>query len=207
MPTQGERQNFLWRPNDNSATTRLRYDLEAEHWTRAFKSAELKYHGSSFASDLSVIGLVLGLAINLTVLFILLITEGIKLLIPLFTQKPVQSLDKEVYTNHDLEPVFDKSRAIQEIEYILATRTSSDIEKRDDMFKQAATLVVNKQQASLSFIMYELELDFERACKIIDDLSESGIISGQECGSQRRVFIDSEVLLDLFFEVENGYSK
>jgi len=33
------RDKFLWRPNDNSAKTLLRYDLEAEHWARAFKSA------------------------------------------------------------------------------------------------------------------------------------------------------------------------
>ena len=30
MPTQGERQNYLWRPNDNSSTTITRYEQEAE---------------------------------------------------------------------------------------------------------------------------------------------------------------------------------
>jgi len=42
MPTQSDRQNYQWRPNDNSVQTNLRYDLEAEHWTRAFKSAQMK---------------------------------------------------------------------------------------------------------------------------------------------------------------------
>jgi hypothetical protein len=39
MPSQGERQNYNWRPNDYSSTTLHRYDMEAEHWTKAFKNA------------------------------------------------------------------------------------------------------------------------------------------------------------------------
>lgn len=40
MPTQGQRQDFLWRPNNNDSTTLTRYSLEAEHWVKAVKSAE-----------------------------------------------------------------------------------------------------------------------------------------------------------------------
>ena len=35
------KQEFSWRPNDNSVSTRLKYSLEAEHWTRAFQSAQI----------------------------------------------------------------------------------------------------------------------------------------------------------------------
>tara|TARA_R110000796_G_scaffold146955_3_gene263702 strand:- start:6065 stop:6433 length:369 start_codon:yes stop_codon:yes gene_type:complete len=74
MQTSGERQNFQWRPNDNSATTRVKYDLEAEHWLRSFKSAEMSQKNSSFSSDLNGIGLVFGLIINLFNITIMLIT-------------------------------------------------------------------------------------------------------------------------------------
>mgnify|MGYP001555631555 CR=1 FL=1 len=63
--TQGERQDYKWRPNDNSSTTRLRYDLEAEHWYKSFKSVELKHRPSSIGADISVIRLLLQLVFSL----------------------------------------------------------------------------------------------------------------------------------------------
>ncbi len=33
------KQKYLWRENDFSSKTNLRYDLEAEHWVKAFKGA------------------------------------------------------------------------------------------------------------------------------------------------------------------------
>lgn len=78
MATQGERQDYLWRPNDNSVTTRTRYDLEAEHWYRAFKSAERKHRPTSLKSDLAVIGLLLSLATSLVILVVMLVISFIK---------------------------------------------------------------------------------------------------------------------------------
>ena len=58
------RDNFQWRPNDNSVPTNLRYRLEAQKWTDAFQSASVK-SSASFSKDLQVIGLVLSLAVNI----------------------------------------------------------------------------------------------------------------------------------------------
>ena len=76
------RDDFQWRPNDNSVTTNLRYDLEAEHWTRAFRSAEIK-SSSGGAGDLAFIGILFSLVIHLIFLIIVLIYDGIKWLIEL----------------------------------------------------------------------------------------------------------------------------
>lgn len=79
MATQGERQQgFLWRPNDNSATTRVRYDLEAEHWLRSFKSAERSQRTTSFSSDLSAIGLFIGLFFNLISIIFMIVIKVLK---------------------------------------------------------------------------------------------------------------------------------
>ena len=75
MQTPRERQDYLWRPNDNSSTTRLRYDLEAEHWYKSFKSAERKHKTSSIREDLSVIGIVLQLVFSLLWIVFLLIKK------------------------------------------------------------------------------------------------------------------------------------
>lgn len=73
MPTQGQRQNYQWRPNDNSSTTRLRYDLEAEHWLRSIKSASNKT--SSAISSFGTIGLLIGLVINLIIIIVLILSQ------------------------------------------------------------------------------------------------------------------------------------
>lgn len=78
MTKQTERENYQWRPNDNSVTTRLRYDLEAEHWTRAFKSAQLNSKTLSFGDSVSVIGTILKLVIGIVVLAVMLVIDLIK---------------------------------------------------------------------------------------------------------------------------------
>ena len=78
MATQEQRQNYIWRPNDLSTTTRTRYDLEAEHWYKSFKSAERKHKPSSFKADLGVIGLFVSLAFSLLTLVVLSLIQLVK---------------------------------------------------------------------------------------------------------------------------------
>lgn len=79
MPTQAEREaKFIWRPNDNSVTTRTRYDLEAEHWYKSFKSAEMKHNKASLGETIGVIGLVISLVSSLLILIVLSLTELVK---------------------------------------------------------------------------------------------------------------------------------
>lgn len=78
MATQAERDNYQWRPNDNSSTTRMRYDLEAEHWTRAIKSSQRKQQSVSFGESLSVIGMVISLVVGLIVLLVMGLIDLIK---------------------------------------------------------------------------------------------------------------------------------
>jgi hypothetical protein len=77
MPTQGERQNYMWRPNDNSSTTKLRYDLEAEHWYTAFKNAESKNKPTDWGATFGIIGMVITLVFNI----IWMLLYGLKKLI------------------------------------------------------------------------------------------------------------------------------
>jgi hypothetical protein len=78
MRTQGERQNYMWRPNTNDSTTLARYDQEAEHWHRAFKNAEAKNRPADYANAIQVIGLLLSLVISLITLIIMLLVEFVK---------------------------------------------------------------------------------------------------------------------------------
>lgn len=73
-----DRDNYQWRPNDNSSSTRMRYDLEAEHWTKAFKSAQMKQQSVSLGESLSIINMLLNLIASLVLLVILSIVDFVK---------------------------------------------------------------------------------------------------------------------------------
>ena len=80
MPDNG----FQWRPNDNSATTNLRYTLEAEKWVSAVSEAQRKSNLRSISGDLAFIGMLLELVFSFALLvllgFLQLITAMIRLL-------------------------------------------------------------------------------------------------------------------------------
>lgn len=73
-----DRQDYQWRPNDNSVQTRLRYELEAEHWHRSFKAAERKNRTTSYSSDLSVIGAVVTILVSLVTLIVISVIDVVK---------------------------------------------------------------------------------------------------------------------------------
>ena len=76
METQND--NYQWRPNDNSSSTRLKYDLEAEHMVRAYKSAYRNQQTVSIGESISIVGMVLTLVASLVILVVLGIVDFIK---------------------------------------------------------------------------------------------------------------------------------
>jgi len=78
MATQDERQDFIFPPNDNSVQTNLRFDLTAEKWTRAFKSAQIGANTPSVGGSLAVIGLLISFFINIVIFLLICIVDFIK---------------------------------------------------------------------------------------------------------------------------------
>lgn len=73
-----ENKEYVWRPNDQSSSTRLKYDLEAEHFYRSFKSAEAKHSSNSTEGSLAFIGLVFSLIFNIIFLIVISILNLVK---------------------------------------------------------------------------------------------------------------------------------
>ncbi len=74
-----DRQDYKWRPNDNSVQTKLRYELEAKHWTDALKSASVN-STASLGTTLGVVGLIISLLLNI-ILFCLICLVDISVFI------------------------------------------------------------------------------------------------------------------------------
>lgn len=71
-----------------------------------------------------------------------------------------------------------------------------DLRKRDDLFDEAARLVVQYQQGSTSLIQRKFSIGYNRAGRIIDQLEAAGIVGPFEGSKARNVLITDEVSLE-----------
>ena len=56
-------------------------------------------------------------------------------------------------------------------------QTSTENEKRDQLYKNAIELVKSEGKASTSFLQRKLQIGYNRAARIIDMMEDDGIVS------------------------------
>ena len=122
METQN-RDNFLWRPNDYSATTRARYDLEAQHWLTSLNSAS---YNKPSSSGLGVIGLIISFALNILILSIIYVGKLFK-----WVNKPKELTFGEGYGHLNNKDAEITDEFLKEVEEDWA-----DYEKNGDNWKE-----------------------------------------------------------------------
>jgi DNA segregation ATPase FtsK/SpoIIIE, S-DNA-T family len=66
----------------------------------------------------------------------------------------------------------------------------------DDLFDEAARIIVRSQQGSVSLLQRKLSVGYTRAARIVDQLEEAGIVGPFEGSKARQVLVESEVLLE-----------
>lgn len=69
-------------------------------------------------------------------------------------------------------------------------------DERDDMFEDAARVIVMHQQGSTSLLQRKLKVGYNRAGRIIDQLEAAGIIGPFEGSKARKVLIPDEISLE-----------
>lgn len=79
-----------------------------------------------------------------------------------------------------------------------------DIDDRDQLFKDAAYVIVRSQQGSASLLQRKLKLGYNRAGRIIDQLEAAGIVGHFEGSKARQVLIPDELSLKQFFDNEQN---
>ena len=79
-----------------------------------------------------------------------------------------------------------------------------DLAKRDDLFEDAARLVVSHQQGSTSLIQRKFSIGYNRAGRIIDQLEAAGIVGPFEGSKARQVLIQDDLSLE---HVLNGLNE
>lgn len=79
-----------------------------------------------------------------------------------------------------------------------------DVTDRDELFEEAARVIVQSQHGSTSLIQRKLKLGYNRAGRIIDQLEAVGIVGPFEGSKAREVLIQDEYALEQFL---NDLSK
>lgn len=71
-----------------------------------------------------------------------------------------------------------------------------DLSKKDDLFEDAARVIVMNQQGSTSLIQRKFSIGYNRAGRIIDQLEAAGIVGPFEGSKARQVLITDEMSLE-----------
>ena len=77
-----------------------------------------------------------------------------------------------------------------------AVGSKADLNDKDDMFDEAALMVVQHQSGSTSLIQRKLRLGYNRAGRIVDQLEAAGIVGPFEGSKARKVLVRDEIELD-----------
>ena len=74
-----------------------------------------------------------------------------------------------------------------------------DLKQRDELFEEAARIVVMHQQGSTSLIQRKMSIGYNRAGRIIDQLEAAGIVGPSKGSKARDVYFTDEYSLEQFF--------
>jgi DNA segregation ATPase FtsK/SpoIIIE, S-DNA-T family len=91
------------------------------------------------------------------------------------------------------KPTYDETITAEE------KQAGGDLEfEKDDLYDEAARIVVSSGQASISYLQRRLRIGFSRAARLVDMMEAEGLVSGAAGGKAREVLVKK----DYFEEVD-----
>ena len=138
-----------------------------------------------------------------------LLSKGDMLFYPSKYPKP-KRIQGALISDSEVERVVDFVKNNNEIKTSLESKIEKAIEdkkikvddEKDPLFKEAVELVVNDEQASISYIQRKLKVGYSRAGRIVDQMEEMGIIGPHE-GSKPRKLLKTKEEIDIILGDED----
>lgn len=138
-----------------------------------------------------------------------LLGKGDMLFYPSKYPKP-KRIQGALISDSEVERVVDFVKNNNEIKTSLESKIEKAIEdkkikvddEKDPLFKEAVELVVNDEQASISYIQRKLKVGYSRAGRIVDQMEEMGIIGPHE-GSKPRKLLKTKEEIDIILGDED----
>jgi S-DNA-T family DNA segregation ATPase FtsK/SpoIIIE len=77
-----------------------------------------------------------------------------------------------------------------------ASLAGSGAGPQDELFEDAARIIVRAQQGSVSLLQRKLSVGYSRAARIVDQLEDAGIVGPFEGSKARQVLVEDEPMLE-----------
>jgi S-DNA-T family DNA segregation ATPase FtsK/SpoIIIE len=91
------------------------------------------------------------------------------------------------YLRKQGKPSYDESITAEE------KTATGDVEMdKDDLYDEAARIVVQSGQASISYLQRRLRIGFSRAARLVDMMEMEGLVSPAAGGKPREVLVDKQ---------------
>ena len=87
-----------------------------------------------------------------------------------------------------------------EVPTLSAPHAADDDGGLDDLFEEAARIIVRSQQGSVSLLQRKLSVGYTRAARIVDQLEEAGVVGAFVGSKAREVLVADDLELDEFFK-------
>jgi S-DNA-T family DNA segregation ATPase FtsK/SpoIIIE len=99
-------------------------------------------------------------------------------------------IDKVVeYLKKQRPVVYDESFLKESEEGFSSASGSKDSGELDELFEDAKAIVLNERKSSISYIQRRLNIGYNRAATIVEQLEAMGILSAQNAKGQREIIV------------------
>ena len=86
----------------------------------------------------------------------------------------------------------DLAEQMKEMEKSIEKTSAASVSDRDDLFEQAGKFIIEKDKASIGMLQRWFKIGFNRAARIMDQLSEAGVVGPEEGTKPRKVEMSME---------------
>lgn len=133
-----------------------------------------------------------------------LLGSGDMLYLPSGSPKPVRLQNPYISTD-EVERVTDfisKQRGYEsplQLPSVLAKKKGANgysSDSRDELFEEAARIIVRHQQGSVSLLQRRLKIGYSRAARLVDELEAAGIVGPFDGSKAREVLVETEAELE-----------
>jgi S-DNA-T family DNA segregation ATPase FtsK/SpoIIIE len=95
-------------------------------------------------------------------------------------------LKKQGKPTYDETITADEKAAVDALEF-----------EKDDLYDEAARIVVSSSQASISYLQRRLRIGFSRAARLVDMMEAEGLVSPAAGGKAREVLVDKQYFAEV----------
>jgi S-DNA-T family DNA segregation ATPase FtsK/SpoIIIE len=133
-----------------------------------------------------------------------LLGNGDMLYLPAGSPKPtrlqnafISSDEVELLVNHvGKQQGFSKPFQLPSIVEKKRSAEASSDGSRDELFDEAARIIVRHQQGSVSLLQRRLKVGYSRAARLVDELEDAGVVGPFDGSKAREVLVESEAELE-----------